>query len=962
MIDIILDYLKKLIKSRLFPIAIIYIVLFAIIINKLFVLQIVEGPTIAEVNQMRYVKTRDIKATRGNIYDRKGKLLASNVLSYSVVMEDSNKIESNTQRNKIIHKLIQIIENNGDTLDTEFYIRQTDGGEFEFTVSGTSLERFLKNAYAYALVDDKLTEEQKNASAREVYEFLKNGTPITPMFGISDEYSTEEVLKIMAVRFALFLNFPKYAQITIASGVSDETVAAVGEYGADLPGVEVQQQTHRVYEDSQYFAHIIGYTGSIGSEELERLNADSDNPDYYDATDVVGKLGFEKKFEKELGGTKGTETVSTNAAGKVVDVISKTDPVAGSDIYLTIDSDLQRNSYHILEKQIASILLAKIVPTMNYGSKGVSAAEITIPIYEVYNALINNNIINIKTLNDKDSTVLEKNTYQLYETTMNNVFSRLDTYLGINNTVTNNNTGDTEDFLNRFFDVMYGQLFITTTEASKTDTTVLSKSKIDADPMMLDYKNDKVSLSQLIQYALANNWIDLSKLEVGDDFNTAEELYQKLVDHVSKILKTDDIFNKLIYRSLVFSYKLSGTEICLLLFDQGVLEYNEDDINKLKNGYISSYNFIIDKIKKLEITPAMLALQPCSGSLVITDVKTGDVLAMVTYPSYDNNKFANKVDYDYFLQLQNDKSLPQNNRPISEKTAPGSTFKMVTSFAALEEGVIGPTETVRDLGIFDKINPPARCHIYPSSHGSVDISDALKVSCNYFFYEMGWRLSFDGGKFNEQLGLSKLAKYAKLFGLDQPSGIELSEAESNVSNKDSVRSSIGQGTNVYTPMQLSRYITTLASHGICYDLTLLDRIETKDGTVTKNNAKIDHELTGIKDSTWNSVYSGMYKVANEKGGSVDDLFQNFGVTVAGKTGTSQISKVSPNNALFLSFAPYEDPKIAVTAVIPNGYTSTYAAELSKNIYKLYFNLDGADELLNSEVKLPSSGNSTGVTE
>ncbi len=961
MIDILLDYLKRLLKSRLFPITIIYVVMFAVIVNKLFILQIVEGQTIAEVNEMRYVKTRDIKATRGNIYDRKGKLLASNVLSYSIVMEDSNKITSNAQRNAIIHKLVQIIEKNGDTLDTEFYIRLNDNGELEFTVSGTALDRFKKNAYTYALVDGKLTQEQKEASAKDVYEFLKNGTKITPMFGISDKYSMEEVLKIMSVRYALLLNYPKYAQITIASGVSDETVAAVEEYGAELLGVEVQQQTHRVYEDSLYFAHIIGYTGLIGSEELERLNADSSNPDYYDATDMVGKLGFEKKFEKELGGTKGTETVSTNAAGKVVDVISKTDPVAGSDIYLTIDSDLQRNSYHLLEKEIAAILLSKIVPTMNYGSKGTSAADITIPIYEVYYALINNNIINIKTLNDKDASTLEKDTYQLYLTTLENVFSSLDTYLDINNTVTNNNTGDTEDYLDRFYSVMSSQLFISS-KSSDSSTTVLSSSKIDSDPMMIDYKNDKVSLSKLIQYALANNWIDLSKLGVGEEYYSAEELYQKLVDHIKNILKTDDIFNKLIYRSLVFSYKLSGTEICLLLFDQGVLEYNEDEFNKLKNGYLSSYDFIIDKIKKLEITPAMLALQPCSGSLVITDVKSGDVLAMVTYPGYDNNKFAGKVDYNYFMQLQNDKSLPLNNRPVSEKTAPGSTFKMVTAFAALEEGVVGPNETIRDLGIFEKINPPAKCHIYPGSHGSVDIADALKVSCNYFFYEMGYRLSFDGGKFNEQLGLSKLAKYAKLFGLDQPSGIELSEAESNVSDKDSVRSSIGQGTNVYTPMQLSRYITTLASRGICYNLTLLDRIVSKDGTVTENSAEIDHELTGVKDSTWNSVYNGMYKVVNESGGSVYNLFHNFGVTVAGKTGTSQISKVSPNNALFLSFAPYEDPEIAVTAVIPNGYTSSNAAELSKNVYKLYYNLDDTDELLSSDVSLPSNGSSTGVTE
>jgi penicillin-binding protein 2 len=393
-----------------------------------------------------------------------------------------------------------------------------------------------------------------------------------------------------------------------------------------------------------------------------------------------------------------------------------------------------------------------------------------------------------------------------------------------------------------------------------------------------------------------------------------------------------------------------------------VLEYNEGDITKLSNGSISAYNFIIDKIKALEITPAMLALEPCSGSLVVTDVKTGDVLALVTYPSYDNNKFAGKIDYDYYMQLYNDKSSPMINRPILQRTAPGSTFKMVTAFAALEEGVVTPEEKIRDLGIFDKVTPPAKCHIYPSSHGSVDIADALKVSCNYFFYEMGYRLSYDSGKFSEQTGLSKLAKYATLFGLNETSGLELDEAEPKISDKDSVRSSIGQGSNVYTPVQLARYITTLANRGTCYDLTLLDRIVDKEGKVHANTAKVNHTLANVSDTTWNAVYNGMYNVVNAPGGSVYNLYKDFGVTVAGKTGTSQISKVNPNNALFVSFAPYQDPQISVTAVIPNGYTSSNAAELSKDIYKVYFKLDDVDSILDSNATRPETTNSNGVTE
>jgi penicillin-binding protein 2 len=909
----------------------------------------VQGPKIVAETVLKYNKSREIKSTRGNIYDRNGKLLASNVLTYSVVMEDNTKIESNVQRNEIIHRLIQIIEKNGDTLDTEFYIKQNDKGELEFTVQGSALTRFKKNVFAFVLDEEgNVPEDYPSETPEDVYEFLKKGTgnAYTSMFGISDDYTVEDALKIMGVRYALFLNYPKYVQITVASNVTDKTVAAVKESSAELLGVEVQQQTHRVYEDSLYFSHIIGYTGLISADQLETMNVEKE---YYDSTDVVGKAGLEKKYEEFLGGTKGSETVSVNTGGKVVEVLNRTEPIAGSDIYLTIDSDLQRSTYHILEKKIAGILLDKIVPDLNYGSKGESASDITIPIYEVYFALINNNIIDIERLNDKGSKTLEKKTYSDYKEELSNLFDQLDDLLKINNTITNEKAGDMEEFLDYFYTVVSKNYFLINNIA-KDDVT------------LNDYKNNKISLSNLLQHALANNWVDLSKLSEGDDYYTAEEYYQKLINDTKELLKDDDKFNKKIYRKLVFSYKLSGTEICLLLFDQGVLEYKEDDVNKLINGNKSPYDFIKDKITSLEITPAMLALEPCSGSIVVTDVNSGDVLAMVTYPSYDNNKFANKIDSAYYNQVSNDKTSPMLNRPVSEKTAPGSTFKMITAFAALEEGATTPSEKIRDLGLFEKIDPAAKCHIYPSTHGMVDIVEALKVSCNYFFYEMGWRLSINNGKFDQQLGLSKLAKYATLFGLNEASGIELSESDPEISTEDAVRSSIGQGSNVYTPVQLARYITTLANRGTCYDLTLIDRMVDNEGIVTINNAKIDHVLNDIKDSTWSSIWDGMFSVVNAPGGSVYQTYKNFGVTVAGKTGTSQISKVNPNNALFVSFAPYEKPEISITAVIPRGYTSGNSASLVKDIYKIYFDLDDAEDILESEVTLPEGSNIDAATE
>jgi penicillin-binding protein 2 len=231
-------------------------------------------------------------------------------------------------------------------------------------------------------------------------------------------------------------------------------------------GVQIQQQTQRVYEDSKYFANIIGYTGLISQEELDKMNA---NGEYYNATDVIGKTGLEQKFEEELAGIKGTETVSVNTAGKVVDIIDRKEPIAGNDLYLTIDSDLQRNSYHILEKKIAGILLDKIVPDMNYGSKGESATEIKIPIMRLL-CLINNNVIDIDHFEDKKAQTIEKNTYKLYNNTLKDVYQQLDSLLKMNNTVTNDKAGEMENYLERFYAVLSETIFIMRISVRMTNT------------------------------------------------------------------------------------------------------------------------------------------------------------------------------------------------------------------------------------------------------------------------------------------------------------------------------------------------------------------------------------------------------------------------------------------------------------------------------------------------------------
>ncbi|MEG2441099.1 MAG: penicillin-binding transpeptidase domain-containing protein [Acetivibrio sp.] len=931
MLDTIWNEIKSIVKSRLFPMSVIFFTLFFLLIHQIFKMQIINGDEYAKKATVTGERDRALKSTRGNIYDRNGVLLAYDELSYCVNIEDVGALSTNEEKNAMIHYLITILEANGSHLVTEFPISISEDGEFSFTVEGNSLLRFKKDVYSLSS-SQKLSDKQIEITAEEMFQYMRYSTEVSsPKFMIAKTYSDKDALKIMSVRYELFLNrWQKYVQSTIASNINPRAVVAIKEASAELPGVEVVQETHRVYNDSKYFSHILGYTGMITMEEYEGLN--EKDTKRYTKTDQVGKSGLEKKYENYLHGKKGSEKLTINENFRVTDIKERVEPIAGNDLYLTIDAALQKKYYNLLEKKIANVLLSNIVNSMNYGSKGKSSDEIKIPIYEVYNALIENNIIDITQLNMKDATATEKSVYKKYLSKQKEVFRDLERVMAIDSTISNKAAGEK---LETYLDYVYSFLI---------EKDILLSDAIDKESIMYqDYVEGKVSLSAFLQYALSNNWIDLRKLQIGDEFYSTKEIYAKLFEYIKTMLVTDKTFNKKIYKTLIFNYNLSGKEICLLLFDQGVLEYDESEIEKLENGTVSAYTFIRSKIKNLKITPGELALDPCSGSIVVTDVTNGNVLALVSYPSYDNNKLANQIDSDYYSYLEQSSASPMINRPLQQKTAPGSTYKMVTSVAALEEGVVGERETVLDKVVYEKITDGPKCWSN-RSHGNIDITDAIQVSCNYFFYEMGYRLSQVGDTYNSNVGLKKLKKYASMFGLDAKSGIELYEYDPNISEKDSIRSAIGQGTNNYTPAQINRYITTVANKGTCYNLTVVDKIKNLKGkTILDNKASIYNEVH-IKDSTWSLVQEGMYKVLNGPNSSISSLFKNLGVTVAGKTGTAQESKSRPNHALFVSFGPYEEPEICVTVVIPNGYSSGNAADVGRNIYKDYFKLSKSEAL------------------
>lgn len=930
----------NMVTSRLIVLLLVILGMGAYLISVIFQLQIVRGAEFYENFQLKITKERTLPATRGNILDRNGKLLAYNELAYAVTIEDvyESGRGKNAKLNDAIRRLIAMIEANGDRVIHGFHIEVGKNGEYQYNVEGAQLLRFLADVYGHASPND-LKEKEKRATPDEVVAYLC-GTSRYGLGDYTDEkdsksfvpglgFTKEDVVKILTVRFAMSANsYQRYIATTVAENVSPETVAVIMENEDSLDGVSIAEGTVRKYNDSVYFSQIIGYTGRVDQEELKALQ---EKDAAYDLNDTVGKSGIEASMEMALQGKKGSETVHVDNMGKVVEVDNRTEPSAGSDVTLTLDSEMQKACYSILESKIASILLEKIENIKEYTPpEGGSGGKIPIPIYDVYYACINNSVIDVSRFTSEFAGDTEKAVQEAYLDKKARVFATLEDELFVSKNAYNRLTEEYQVYESYVAATLYDRDILMESAVDKTDSTYLAWTK-----------EEVISLNEYLNYAIAKNWVNVAKLDIDSRYSDSVEIYDKIWDYTRDALERDTDFAKKIYRYMILSDEITGRQICNLLLEQGVVNPPEEEAARFRAGALTPFAFMQNRIRQLDLTPSQLALDPYSGSIVVTDVNTGDTLAMASYPSYDNNRMANGVDAAYFSALRNDLSRPLLNYATQQRTAPGSTFKPVSATAGLLEGVITTGESITCTGLFDKLTAqPPKCHIYPGAHGSLNVAGGIQYSCNYFFYEVGWRLGLVGDAFNDGVGLQKLAKYADMFGLSEPSGVEIEEYAPDVSDLDAVRSAIGHGTGNYTTAGLARYVTTIANGGTCYNLTLVDKVEDKNrGLLEERGATVRNRID-MDPSYWNAIHSGMRRVVEGK-----SYFADLGVNVAGKTGTAQESRNRPNHALFISYAPYEAPEISVTVRVANGYTSDYAAQIAKDVYAYYYGLKDESEII-----------------
>ncbi|MFV0520768.1 MAG: penicillin-binding transpeptidase domain-containing protein [Lachnospirales bacterium] len=870
----------KFISNRLVILAFVVFVAFMFLIAKLYELQIVQGEFYLRNFRDSTVKTIEVSAPRGEIFDKYGVPLAVNETAFAITMDP--QIPLNTKElNDVIYNTILLFEENSETYIDELPITKTE--PFEYTLTEPQIETWK--------TDMAFSTSKYNYTATESYYYLLERFEIvtTDANGeyISD-YPEKYYRSMLSIRSSLYVQrYRKYEAITLAYNVSEETVSTIEEQPLVYKSVHSTVGATRNYPQNKYVSHMLGYIMTISESEYETLSEENDE---YTRNDIVGKDGLEKAFELSLKGKNGSQTVELNNVGKITNVLKSEAPEDGNDIYTTIDSELTVKTYDILEKYLKDLIIANLTTT--------NSRDTAITVTDFLKSFSRANNFLIKDILKQDSDSVSIKVYN-----------------------------QVNDYLNSMIDE-YNQL-------SEKARDILS---------LTDEDKEKLNT---YEYYLEYN------MENQQNFSV--------------------VLGRAINEDLI-----AESDLLLMMEELEIITLEEETHNDLLEGKGNILAIIIDKLNDGEITPQMTNLDPSTGSIVILDVDTGDVISSVSYPSYDNNKLVNTFDNDYYYTVsQLDPTTPLLNRAFVEGRAPGSTFKMITAVTVLEESEMTPTTTIYDRTYFTEAGLP-----YPKcwsnvSHGSTNVSRALEVSCNYFFFKAMYDMG-NQAQGNEDESIDAINKYMVAFGLDDRTGVEITELadftpsdQSIISSPeykryikeiynpgisetelawydgDTVATGIGQAYNNYSAASMAKYIATLANDGYRLQLHFLDKEVDPKGNIVKEFETVVEEQVEMSEETYNAVLNGMRQVIIGNEGTGRGAFSTFPISIAAKTGTAEQVTDRSDHSSFAAFAPYENPEVAIYVLVPfgNSYNfSSPASKIAREVLDEYFKLNYEPEL------------------
>ena len=683
---------KSNIKLRYNTLTVLTYLVGIILIIQLFNLQIVHGAEYREESNTRLTRETTLEAARGSILDRTGVELVNTNTKFGLELYKT-KIDDNELNNSILN-IVNVLEKYQVSYEDSFPITIEP---FQYTKTGDDLQSWL-----------------------EENELDANTTPEQAFYHFKDRYEIQntdikEVRKILAIRYEITITgYSSTRALTIAEDIPREAVAEFTESGDKFPGINIVVEPVREYTSGTLASHILGYASTISAEEYETRK------DTYSQNDIIGKTGIEYVFEEYLKGKNGTKQIDMAVDGTITSEYTSEEAVAGSDVVLTIDSNLQK----------------------------------------------------------------------------------------------------------------------------------------------------------ITEQALENN---IKKIASG--------------------------------------------------------------------GFGQTYD-------------------AKAGSCVVMNVKTGEILAMASYPNYNPADFIGGISTENWNKYNQDEAKPLMNKAMQNSYPPGSIFKMVTAIAGLESGAITRTEQINDTGLYRKYGLTWPCWYYTDyhrGHGLLNVSGAIEKSCNYFFYETG-----------DRMGIETLAKYARYFGLGVKTGIELpSETAGAMATPEyaeqvgvtwtkgqTINASIGQGLDSFSPLQMTKYLAMVANGGKPIDVSIIKTIRKPDGTEASKeeinnfvNQKlgITEEQTedlNINEQNLDAIRQGMKSVTSDTTGTAYVRFRDFGVEVGGKTGSAEAGTDENGkdivHAWFAGFAPFDDPEIAIVVMVENGGHGNYTAEVVRDIMQEYFGMNTQD--------------------
>lgn len=580
--------MKKLKIPRGLVLLSVFFIMFSILIVRLFQLQIVKGQEYENNFILQTKREIVLSGARGNIYDRNGKPLATNKLANSVTFEDQETYNSDRERqlnmNSKIYQMIRIIKSKGDSIETSLKIIIDPNGNYQFSVDDFWLQRFKADVYGKANIDD-MEAKERNSTADEIVSYLSDKFCVFAQgekkytdkekkdYGLPQQFEKSDLLDILNIRYALSLQaYQKYLSVTVAKDVSDETVAAIMENQYDISGVDIKQDTIRVYEGGEACSSILGYIGTISSEELKERDDSK-----LTINSIVGKSGMEQYLDQVLQGTDGKKEVYVDNTGRTTqDLGVIQQPRAGKDVYLSIDVELQKKTYEALERKIADILVQHLINTKTFDKKGIDdTTEIKIPIYDVYIALLNNGVIDLEQLREEDASELERKFFQIFLKKKSEVVQGIEKDL-------------------RELSTKYNELGIENQEYQSfiIENLNIINNKNNNEELVEKWEKGELSMKEYLYDQIGVGNINSDIIASEEEYLNKDEIYESLVSFIVNELQENSQFDELINKYLVLNDEILPDDIVRLLYEQQFLNPEDEDYENWNRGLITTFDLL----------------------------------------------------------------------------------------------------------------------------------------------------------------------------------------------------------------------------------------------------------------------------------------------------------------------------------------------------------------------------------